>query len=126
LSVTKPSLRPSGLTTLTLAPATGVPVPSRVTHTSEPCGESLALMARSVICATAVLWKVRAVVECWWLVYSTKIPIGPRLSLPPSTSSGRTRWVAGLLAAAVGLSVTSLLPFCASSSPRVGSRPGEF
>ncbi len=35
----------------TLAPSTGAPLPKRVTHTRDPCGDTFALMARSVTCA---------------------------------------------------------------------------
>ncbi len=104
------ALPPPGTAMLTLAPATGAPDPSRVTHTSDPCGETLALMARSVTCATTPRDVVRASRVPGRSVYAIAIAIGPRLSGPPSTASGCTICVAGRLAAAVGLTVVTFPP----------------
>src|SRR5262245_43222570 len=50
----------SGRAMVTLAPATGAAFESRVTHTMDPYGETLALIARSVTCATTPLVARRA------------------------------------------------------------------
>jgi hypothetical protein len=44
----------------TRAPGTGAPVDRRVTHTSEPLGETFALIPRSVTCAITASEVVRA------------------------------------------------------------------
>ncbi len=48
------------LATCTAAPSTGAPVESRVTHTTEPYRETLALTARSVTCAMTLSDAARA------------------------------------------------------------------